>query len=199
MPTYFYKISFVNSPKVYIGRTNNTRRRWNEHRAKSNRDFENRKLYNALRKYGVESAIFDVIETVHNCTKEQMNSRERQLIEQYDSFNNGYNSTIFSGGHNGLPKEKHPLWGKKHSKETRNKMCLSHRDISGKNHPNYGKFGADNPKSKIWKIYRTDNRIDVTNNRREWSIDNGYSDGNLSNLYNGRLTKYRDIIKVEIL
>ena len=195
-----YKISFLNNPKVYIGQTNSLRRRYNEYKCHlNNSSKKNWKIHNALRKYGIENAIFEVIATCLINNKDCANQAEIALIEQYDSFENGYNMTVGGGGHSGLKGENHPLWGKKHSEEAKNKMRLSHRDISGHNHHNYGKFGADNPKSKIWKIFRTDNRVDITTNRRQWAKDNGYSDGNISNFYVGRKNKYRDIIKVETL
>ncbi len=37
-----------------------------------------------------------------------------------------------------IEKEKHAMYGKKHSLETKNKMSLNHADFSGKNNPMYG-------------------------------------------------------------
>lgn len=34
-------------------------------------------------------------------------------------------------------KEKHPMWGKHHSEESRRKMSENHKDMSGENHPRY--------------------------------------------------------------
>lgn len=44
----------------------------------------------------------------------------------------------------------HPMYGKKHTTKTREKMSKNHWNMSGKNHPMYGirKFGKDNP---FWK------------------------------------------------
>lgn len=53
---------------------------------------------------------------------------------------------------NGISGKNHPMHNKKHSKKSREKMCLNHADFSGKNHPMYGKNrnlrGVNNPN---WK------------------------------------------------
>jgi group I intron endonuclease len=44
-----------------------------------------------------------------------------------------------------ISREKHYMWGKKHTNETRKKLSKAK---SGKNNPNYGKLGEDNLNSK---------------------------------------------------
>ena len=60
------------------------------------------KFANAIRKYGWNSFHHEIIETVECDTVEELiailNSLEKQYIEKYDSFKNGYNST--TGGDN---------------------------------------------------------------------------------------------------
>ena len=60
------------------------------------------KFANAIRKYGWNSFRHEIIETVECDTVEELiailNSLEKQYIEKYDSFKNGYNST--TGGDN---------------------------------------------------------------------------------------------------
>jgi ribosomal protein L39E len=179
------------------------------------------------------------------------------MITQYDSFLNGYNMT--PGGYTrNISGENNPMWGKKHTEETKEKNRLANR---GENNPGYGKcrtnetkekirvanLGDKNPRygkpgtmlgktmsncsreliriskigttsseetkeklriarrgktparSHIWKIYRTNNRIDLTDHRKEWCVDNGYSDSQLSSLFHGKIKHYKDIIKVEKL
>ena len=48
-----------------------------------------------MRKYGIENFTFSVIE---ECSQEQLNEREIYWIEYYDTYKNGYNSTL--GGYN---------------------------------------------------------------------------------------------------
>ena len=48
-------------------------------------------LYKAFRKYGVENFTFEEIEEVEN---DLLDEREKYWISFYDSYYNGYNSTI---------------------------------------------------------------------------------------------------------
>lgn len=51
----------------------------------------NTKFYRAIRKYGFSNFDFFVIE---ECLPEELNTKEQFYIEKYDSFKNGYNSSI---------------------------------------------------------------------------------------------------------
>ena len=48
-------------------------------------------MYKAFRKYGVENFTFEEIEEVEN---DLLDEREKYWISFYDSYYNGYNSTI---------------------------------------------------------------------------------------------------------
>jgi len=50
---------------------------------------------------------------------------------------------------NSLEGEKNPFFGKKHTKETKNKISENHADFSGENHPQYGKHRTEETKRKI--------------------------------------------------
>jgi len=63
-------------------------------------------------------------------------------------------------------KEKHPLWGKKHTKKTKSKISKNHAYFSGKNHPNWKggitpiNFKIRNSKEyKLWRkaVFERDN------------------------------------------
>src|ERR1035437_2559963 len=174
MTIFIYKASFSNNPKVYIGQTIDFRRRVGRHKndAKNGCSFH---IHRAMRKYGIENAIFEVIATCLEDTTVCGDLCEIAMIAQYDSFKNGYNGTIGGGGLGS--GENSPNWKRPKSKETRKKLSDNHADVSGKNNPNFGKhpvcphkgkFGKDNNISKTWKIYRTTNKIDITDNAREW-------------------------------
>lgn len=49
------------------------------------------KFYRALRKYGYNNFEFSILEL---CSTEELNDREKHFIEFYNSFKNGYNSSI---------------------------------------------------------------------------------------------------------
>lgn len=104
-----------------------------------------------LEKYGSDNFEFVIIE---RCDKTQLNQREMYWIEQYDSFNNGYNKTIGGDG------AKHITpWNKglKLNEEYRRKLSESHKGhihteehkskisakVAGENNPNYGKTGIN--------------------------------------------------------
>ena len=83
--------NFVNN-KIYVGQTNKPKKRLWEHinAAKKGKDTL---LYYAIRKYGEENFIFEIIE---ECEDDVVNEREKYWISKFDSFECGYNMT--SGG-----------------------------------------------------------------------------------------------------
>ena len=89
---YIYKITNQHNGKIYIGKTMRTvAERWKEHlRDYSKNICEKRPLYEAMKKYGVESFC---IETIEVCSDEVLNEREKFWIEYYGSFKKGYNAT----------------------------------------------------------------------------------------------------------
>lgn len=89
---YIYKITNLINNKIYIGQTNNPNRRWKEHRNSNSGCI---KLRNAIKKYGSENFIFEIIEgPIIN-----YDEREKYWITQYNSINEGYN--IAEGGQTG--------------------------------------------------------------------------------------------------
>ena len=98
---FIYKITNNVNGKVYIGKTLNTvESRWKEHcHDKDRRNMENRPLYRAMNKYGLEH--FSV-ETVEECS-ENLEEREIYWIKYYNSYvgwadSNGYNATTGGDG-----------------------------------------------------------------------------------------------------
>ena len=115
--------------RVYVGQTNSslkTRAGSNGHRYKNCTKF-----WNAIQKYGWNN--FEHIIVQDNLTLEEANKLEAELIEKYDSINNGFN--LVAGGRN-------HLW----SEEYRQKM--RERNLGPKN-PNYGKPKSEEVKRKI--------------------------------------------------
>lgn len=99
-----YKIENKVNKKAYIGQSIHIEQRWLEHKQPSIYNNPNHKsysyaLYEAFRKYGIDNFEFSIIE---ECSKEQLNEREKYWIQYYDSYNNGYNMTL---GGDGVAKE----------------------------------------------------------------------------------------------
>ena len=87
---YIYKIGNDINDKVYIGKTQfSIKKRFDEHCSDcQRRKNENRPLYSAMRKYGIEHFYVELIEQT-----DYPNEREIYWIEQYNSYKNGYNAT----------------------------------------------------------------------------------------------------------
>ena len=90
---YIYKITNTLNDKVYIGQTIKTvQKRFTQHKNNSNKEyFSQIVLYKAFNKYGIENFICEEIEEVPN---DKLDEREKYWIEYYDSYFNGYNSTL---------------------------------------------------------------------------------------------------------
>jgi group I intron endonuclease len=115
-----YKITNTENNSLYIGCTINTlKHRFEEHCYRCLKTNINTKLCNSIRKYGVEKF---TIELIDECSLEKIYEREVELIKEYNSFENGLNSTL--GGEGCL--------GYKHSPEIRVK--ISEAVKNGKSH-----------------------------------------------------------------
>ena len=92
---YIYKITNDINQKVYIGKTEfSIEKRFKEHcqDAFRNRN-EQRPLYSAMRKYGVEHFQIELIEET-----KIPEEREQYWIKFYNSYHNGYNATLGGDG-----------------------------------------------------------------------------------------------------
>lgn len=101
MKYYIYLIVNQINGKVYVGQTNDFFRRKSEHLNKS-KTFKT-KLYNAIRKYGEENFEFFIMEEV---TEETKDAKEMYYIKFFDTFKNGYNSTVGGEGNKKISDEK---------------------------------------------------------------------------------------------
>lgn len=89
---YIYQITNLINNKIYIGQTNNIKKRWSNHKCGNN---SNMIIARAIKKYGVENFKFEIL--YRNLSLEEANIKEIQLIKEKNSrVPNGYN--IASGG-----------------------------------------------------------------------------------------------------
>lgn len=98
---YIYKWENKVNGKVYIGQTMNRygyKERWSQHRYQAENGVYSNHFHNAIRKYGTDSFNKKVLKTIEmedNIElKNALDRLEIEYIEKYDSFNNGYNSTL---------------------------------------------------------------------------------------------------------
>lgn len=95
-----YKITNLINNKCYIGKTNNSDRRWQDHQrlaiTPGHKEYD-KALYKAMRRYGLNNFSFEMIEELddYNTSGE----REIYWIEYFDSYNKGYNES--KGGDGG--------------------------------------------------------------------------------------------------
>lgn len=129
-----YKATNLINKKVYIGLTTKSlKRRKQCHYTHINDNF---KFHQALKKYNKNNFIWEEIDNASNI--EELKEKEKYWIEKYDSYNNGYNSTL--GGDGG------GMLNKKHSNKT--KQNLSNK-MKGENNPFYNKKHTDKTKNTL--------------------------------------------------
>lgn len=106
--------------KWYVGQSVNIYSRWNEYR--SGRCWRQKKISNALLKYGTDNFEWNVLE---ECQPKQLNEREIHWISKLDSVKCGYNLTV--GGQGGSIRT-----GMTHTPETiaKIKKSLTGRSLS---------------------------------------------------------------------
>lgn len=90
---YIYKIENKLNGKKYIGQTiKSLEKRFSQHQHNYNKPyFSQLVLYKAFNKYGIENFSFEGIEEVPN---EKLDAREKYWINYYNSYYDGYNSTL---------------------------------------------------------------------------------------------------------
>jgi group I intron endonuclease len=99
---YMYKITNQINQKVYIGQTINPNKRWGGHKTQAKKDEPNQLISVAMKKYGNENFLFEVIATCKNY--EDANLTEEELIKQYDSLASGGKGYNLSLGGETAPK-----------------------------------------------------------------------------------------------
>ena len=86
-----YKATCINTNHCYIGFDSNWPKRKTDHKRESQKD-NNIKFYNAIKKYGWDSFIWEVIyrsKDGAHC----LNVMEEYFIKEYDSMKNGFNTS----------------------------------------------------------------------------------------------------------
>lgn len=137
-----YKITNTLNDKCYIGQSIDIETRWIQHIHEGKHNTQKGKLYPAIFQNGIENFIFEVIE---ECPLDQeiLNKKERYWIKFYNSFEDGYNSTIGGQGEDSWtynPDLICQLWDKGYSTgEIVQVIGCSHTTVQSrlKNYKNY--------------------------------------------------------------
>lgn len=120
-----YKIQNKINGKCYIGQSVNIESRWKKEQTVAfNKEDPayNYPISRAIRKYGLENFIFEVLE---ECSIAELNQKERFYVTKFDSFFNGYNQTL--GGDSRILAPKEQIIKVFHELETTNKK---HKEIA---------------------------------------------------------------------
>jgi group I intron endonuclease len=143
-----YKITNKENGLIYIGCTvNSLSYRFNQHLYRCFKTDYKSKLYNSIKKYGQDNFTIELLE---ECDLSIIYETEKKYIEQYDSYNNGLNSTF--GGEGCL--------GYVHSPEIRQK--ISENTKNGNSH-----------KGKTYEELYGD-KADEEREKRRLSVKNGW-------------------------
>lgn len=98
-----YKVTNDINNKIYIGKTIKTiEERWWQHTNSHIND--NTKFHRAILKYGKEHFHIEIIEK--DVKESELDERERYWINYFNSYENGYNSTLGGDGTLLFPKDK---------------------------------------------------------------------------------------------
>ena len=118
---YIYKITNTLNEQIYIGKSKRPKVRWRQH--KSHSKVRNTKLYYAMRKYGVENFVFEIIE---ECYENKVDEREIyyiSLLKPYYNMTNG-------GDGGGFLNKKHGSKWKESIKQSNSKKVACY-DLDG--------------------------------------------------------------------
>lgn len=99
-----YKITNIYTKESYIGKSNDIQRRWNEHRSPNEwKRNPNQRLYQDMKELGSDAFSFEILE---ECSRKELNKKEKEWVDFYDTFVHGYNNTRGGDGHS--PDDAHP-------------------------------------------------------------------------------------------
>jgi len=116
-PYVIYRHTNTITDKSYIGKTVcGIDTRWREHICSANRGLM-RYFYNTIRKYGTDCWDHEILYVSFEKDDEHLYEVEVQLISDWDTYHNGYNSDV--GGRGAGSGENNPMYGKTHTIETR--------------------------------------------------------------------------------
>lgn len=189
-----YKITNNINNKIYIGLTTvSLEERWKNHKTQARIDNQ-KPLYRAIRKYGIENFSIEHIDTAHSM--EELGEKERYYISLYNSqVPNGYNITA-GGEHNQNDANPRARLSENDIKDIRieyakNKIGASECYKKYKDRISYSAF------EKIWEgrtwksvspeVYSAENRIlhrTISKSMPGESNPNGVSD---IDIFNARL------------
>ena len=226
MTALIYIVEHIDTGKKYIGFTsseaNYTKRMSNYRRAS-----ENRHIHHAIRKYGWNA--FMMYQIYGSKDVEHAKEMEKFFISYYDTFHNGYNTTLGGEGVSGIKfsdqerknrkarmtGSRNPFYGRKHSEETKQILKIK---SSNRQSPMKGKITPQSVRDKQsisaknrklqWQGYNysvvyPDGRREIITNLAKFCQLNNLSKSSMCLLANGKIHTFKgymcEKLKVEII
>lgn len=166
-----YKITSP-TKKIYIGQSINIKKRFHHYKILACKDQS--RLYNSLKKHGVEKHKFEILQV---CEREQLNELEVYYIELFQCFDSKYGLNLRSGGNQYKQSEETKQKisiankGRKLSIASRKNMSngqkgkifsVEHRKKiseanNGNKHPMFGKYHSIESKQKMSQSHSGEN------------------------------------------
>lgn len=167
---FIYKATSITTGKVYIGQSCQTlEKRMHQHLSRATTNYDpNNHFHNAIRKYGFPDFVFQVIED-NIINDEVLNEREKYWIEYYNSYYDGYNSTL--GGDAGLRRDDLVITALFHEGYTTKEIC----EMTGYNRSTiYNSYKANGLQEENNKRKNEQNRLRCSERVEQYSLDGKY-------------------------
>lgn len=173
-----YKLTNTINGKAYIGITSRYESdRWSEHKKRAQEGVRNSRLYAAIRKYGPDAFKREVIAKAS--TEEELRELERRYIQEFNTYEAGYNSNLGGYGHLHFPEHIRikiglAQKGKYIPPETRKKMSEAKLGDSAcaTNFGEHTQKGELNPRSRSFRIQLPDGSQQVVKGLRAFCREN---------------------------
>lgn len=175
-----YKITNQLNGKCYIGQSVNIENRWKQHVYEGTHNRKNNKFYNAIKKYGIENFLFEIIEEC-SLSSNELDQRERYWINYYDSFNNGYNSTLGGQGEDSWvydPNLIHQLWDEGYSVQEIKQIVGCGATTIQNNLKNYKDYNNNTSHLRGWIYASKKGRMGILKPNTVYSVNNSNDENN---------------------
>lgn len=182
-------INLVNG-KRYIGQSRQgLARRKGEHIHRFDLGERDHKLYQAMRKYGIENFKFEIL--CHAMKAEHLDDLERHFIEQFNSFQRGYNMTC--GGDSVSDETRAKLSAVLKGREA--PWARNTIEIRRRNGTLYGCVrndkGADHARSKAYLVRLPSGKECIVKGLRQFCRENALDHASMLAILSGRQRSHK--------
>ena len=124
-------------------------------------------LSKAINKYGEDNFTWVVL--CECISQEELDEKERYYISLYDTFGrNGYNLTEGGVKYANFAGENHPMFGRKHTEESKRKMSVNSKGKNTQPKTEEWKQKVSKSHSKTWSVTTPEGEILTVINLMKW-------------------------------